>query len=125
RMYMLASIEKSFIAQNRGEAAVEHEKVLAKTEAMFNSKQMGAFKLNNEPKSVRDLYGQGGFANGCLIARRLVEEGVPFVEIDLGGWDMHNGVFPALERKLAELDKSMAGLIEDLDQRGLLQDTVV
>jgi uncharacterized protein (DUF1501 family) len=125
RMYMLASIEKGFIAQNRGDAAVEHEKVLQKTVSLFTSKQMGAFKFNNEPKSIRDLYGQGGFANGCLIARRLVEEGVPFVEIDLGGWDMHNGVFPALERKLAELDKSMAGLVEDLNQRGLLEDTVV
>jgi uncharacterized protein (DUF1501 family) len=125
RMYMLASIEKGFIAQNRGDAAVEHQKVLQKTVSLFTSKQMGAFKINSEPQKTREMYGRGGFANGCLMARRLVEEGVPFVEVDLGGWDMHNGIFPAMERKLGELDKSMSALIEDLDQRGMLDDTVV
>jgi uncharacterized protein (DUF1501 family) len=125
RMHMLASIETSFIAQNRGEAAVDHEKVLEKTVALFTSKQMEAFKIASEPKSVRDLYGQGAFANGCLMARRLVEQGVPFVEVDLGGWDMHNGVFTGLQRLLPMLDKAMSGLVEDLDQHGLLQDTVV
>ncbi len=125
RMHMLASIEKGFIAQNRGEAAADHAKVLDKTLAMFTSKQMAAFKVNNEPAKYRDPYGTSGFAKGCLMARRLVEEGVPFVEVDLGGWDMHNNIFPMMERKLAELDKAMGALIADLDERGLLKDTVV
>lgn len=125
RMHMLASIENGFIAQNRGEAAVDHEKVLDKTVALFTSQQMEAFKVEKEPQAVRDKYGRGGFANGCLIARRLVEAGVPFVEVDLGGWDMHTGIFRSMETKLGELDKSMSALIEDLNERGLLKDTVV
>ncbi|HVU85901.1 MAG TPA: DUF1501 domain-containing protein [Gemmataceae bacterium] len=125
RMEMLASIEKSFIGQNRGEAAVDHAKVLEKTVTLFTSKQMGAFKINNETAKVRDAYGRNGFGNGCLMARRLVEEGVPFVEVDFGGWDMHNNVFTGLERQLGIVDKAMSTLIQDLDERGLLQDTVV
>ncbi len=125
RMEMLASIEKGFIAQNRGEAAAEHAKVLEKTVSLFTSKQMGAFKLNSEPAKVRDAYGRTGFGNGCLMARRLVEEGVPFVEVDFGGWDMHNGIFAALERQLGSMDKAMSALVEDLAERGLLDDTVV
>jgi len=125
RMEMLASIEKGFIAQNRGEAAAEHAKVLEKTVSLFTSKQMGAFKLNSEPAKVRDAYGRTGFGNGCLMARRLIEEGVPFVEVDFGGWDMHNGIFAALERQLGSMDKAMSALVEDLAERGMLDDTVV
>ena len=104
---------------------MDHEKVLEKTVSLFTSKQMDAFKVASEPKNIRDLYGQGSFGDGCLMARRLVEQGVPFVEVDFGGWDMHNGVFTGLARLLPILDKAMSGLVEDLDQRGLLQDTVV
>jgi uncharacterized protein (DUF1501 family) len=125
RMEMLASIEKSFIGQNRGEAAVDHAKVLEKTVSLFTSKQMGAFKINNETAKVRDAYGRNGFGNGCLMARRLVEEGVPFVEVDFGGWDMHSNVFTGLERQLAIMDKAMSTLLTDLEERGLLDDTVV
>jgi uncharacterized protein (DUF1501 family) len=125
RMEMLASIEKSFIGQNRGEAAADHAKVLEKTVTLFTSKQMGAFKINNETAQVRDAYGRNGFGNGCLMARRLVEEGVPFVEVDFGGWDMHSNVFTGLERQLGIVDKAMSTLMQDLDERGLLKDTVV
>lgn len=60
------------------------------------------------------------------MARRLVEAGVPFVEVNLGGWDNHQNIFPTLrDNKLPELDKGMSALLEDLEQRGLLQDTAV
>ena len=67
-----------------------------------------------------------GFGRGCLMARRLVEQGVPFVEVDLGGWDTHNDNFRALQtQKLPDLDKAMSALVEDLAQRELLQDTAI
>ena len=87
----------------------------------MTSKQMEAFKVNKEPKAVRERYGNAGFGRGCLMARRLVEAGVPFVEVDLGGWDNHANIFPTLQnQKLPELDKAMSALVEDLAQRGLL-----
>jgi uncharacterized protein (DUF1501 family) len=72
-----------------------------------------------------EKYGDNNFGRGCLMARRLVEVGVPFVEVNSGGWDLHRGCFTSLQNKLPELDKAFAALIEDLKQRGLLESTVV
>jgi len=131
RLQMLASLEKSFISQHspggdRTTAADDHAKILHKTVELMTSKQMEAFKISQEPKEVQERYGKTGFAKGCLMARRLVEQGVPFVEVDLGGWDTHANNFQSLSRtKLPELDKAMAALVGDLDERGLLQDTAI
>jgi uncharacterized protein (DUF1501 family) len=126
RMYALSLIEKGFVAENRGAAASDHAKILDKTLALMTSKQMDAFKVAQEPQEIRDAYGNTNFGRGCLMARRLVETGVPFVEVDLGGWDTHSGNFTALQNtKLPELDKAMAALTADLEARGLLQDTAI
>lgn len=126
RLEMLATLENGFIAQKRGGAAEEHAKIIHKTVKLMTSKQMDAFKVSKEPKEVQEKYGTTGFAKGCLMARRLVEAGVPFVEVDLGGWDNHTDIFPTLQnQKLPELDMAMSALISDLEDRGLLDDTVI
>jgi hypothetical protein len=126
RMAALDLIEKGFIAQNRGSAADDHMKILKKTLNLMTSAQMEAFKVTKEPKEVQDRYGTDGFARGCLMARRLVEAGVPFIEVDYGGWDNHANIFPTLkDTKLPVIDQAMSALVEDLDQRGLLQDTAI
>jgi uncharacterized protein (DUF1501 family) len=126
RLEMLATVEKKFIGERRGGSAEEHMKVLDKTVKLMSSEQMKAFKVMQEPPDVRERYGNTGFGRGCLMARRLVEMGVPFVEVDLGGWDNHAGIFPTLaDRKLPELDQAMSALVSDLADRGLLDDTVV
>jgi len=126
RMKTLAMIEKGFISQNRGTAAEDHAKVLQKTLNLLTSPQMDAFKVNKEPKEMLDMYGTDGFARGCLMARRLVEAGVPFVEVDFGGWDNHANIFPTFQNdKLPKLDRAISSLVTDLDQRGMLQDTAI
>lgn len=126
RMAMLETIEKKFIAEKRGGSADDHMKVLDKTVKLMTSQQMAAFKVAQEPKEVQDKYGTTGFGKGCLMARRLVEMGVPFVEVDLGGWDNHANIFTTLQnQKLPELDKAMSALVGDLADRGMLDDTVV
>jgi uncharacterized protein (DUF1501 family) len=126
RLEMLATIENKFIGEKRGGSAEDHKKVLEKTVKLMTSKQMDAFKVMKEPKEVQDRYGTTGFGRGCLLARRLVEAGVPFVEVDLGGWDNHADIFPTLSnRKLPELDKAMSALVSDLADRGLLDDTAI
>ena len=83
-----------------------------------------AFNLDDEPAAVRDAYGRGSFGSGCLMARRLVEQGVTYVEVALGGWDTHANNFDTLStRLLPELDKGMGALVADLAQRGLLDTT--
>ena len=126
RLKMLETIENRFIGEKRGGSAEDHKKVLDKTVKLMTSKQMDAFKVMKEPKEVQEKYGTTGFGKGCLLARRLVEAGVPFVEVDLGGWDMHADIFATLaDRKLPELDKAMAALVSDLSDRGMLDDTAI
>ncbi len=125
RMELLALMERGFIGQRRGRAASDHSKILDKTLALMTSQQMAAFKIDQEPQAVRERYGNDGFGRGCLMARRLVEQGVPFVEVDLGGWDTHSNNFDTLQTKLPTLDRAMSALVEDLVQRELLQDTVI
>ena len=125
RMYALDLIENNFVSQRRGAAAEDHRKILGKTLELLTSKQMEAFRIDKEPQAVRDAYG-GGFGQGCLLARRLVEAGVPFVEVDMGGWDMHQGIFNTLQNThLPELDRGFSTLMQDLEDRGRLKDTVV
>jgi len=126
RMAMLASLEKSFVKQERGQSAQDHANILDKTVSLLTSKQMEAFKTNKEPSEVQDRYGKSSFGRGCLMARRLVEQGVPFIEVDLGGWDTHQNNFTTLANtKLPELDKAMGALMADLDERKMLDDTAV
>lgn len=126
RMYMLRQIEKGFIDQNRGEAAKEHAKILDKTLALMSSEQMKAFKVAEEAEEVKERYGANGFGQGLLMARRLVEVGVPFIEVDYGGWDNHQNIFPTLaDTKLPLIDKAMSALIEDLAARSMLENVVV
>jgi hypothetical protein len=125
RLEMLSAIEDNFIVNRKG-LALDHQQVVSKTVKLMTSKQMDVFKITQEPENIRERYGNTGFGRGCLMARRLVEMGVPFIEVDLGGWDNHADIFTTLsERKLPELDQSMGALIEDLNTRGLLDTTSV
>ena len=126
RLEMLQTIEDNFISQRRGSVANEHKKVVEKTVKLMTSKQMEAFKVAKEPQEIREKYGNTGFGRGCLMARRLVEIGVPFIEVDLGGWDNHSDIFPTLQnQKLPEMDKAMSALVSDLNDRGLLNNTAI
>ncbi len=125
RMKLLSALETRFIDEKRGSAAEEHAKVIGKTQEMLTSKQLEAFQVRSEPQNVQEKYGNTNFGRGCLMARRLVEVGVPFVEVDFGGWDLHQNCFTTLDTKLPELDKAFSALMEDLSQRGLLASTVV
>tara|TARA_A100001037_G_scaffold47845_2_gene39648 strand:+ start:824 stop:2041 length:1218 start_codon:yes stop_codon:yes gene_type:complete len=126
RMYALDLIEKGFINQRRGSAATDHQKILKKTLNLMTSEQMEAFKVASEPDDVKERYGNTNFGRGCLMARRLVEIGVPFIEVGLGGWDNHSNIHTTLrDQKLPELDQAMSALVEDLEQRGLLEDTAI
>ena len=126
RLRMLKTIEDKFVNEKRGDYASDHSKLLTKTVKLMTSPQMEVFKVSKEPKEVQERYGNTGFGRGCLMARRLVEMGVPFIEVDLGGWDNHTDIFKTLQdQKLPELDKAMSALIRDLSERGLLQDTAI
>ena len=83
------------------------------------------FDLAQEKDEIRDRYGRTTFGQSCLVARRLVERGVPYITINYQGWDMHKQIFQNLGRKMRELDKGMASLLQDLSDHGLLDSTIV
>ncbi|MDF1824216.1 MAG: DUF1501 domain-containing protein [Verrucomicrobiales bacterium] len=92
---------------------------------LMQSEDLAAFDLKEEDEVTRARYGENSFGQGCLLARRLIEKDVRAVEVSLNGWDMHNSVFVAAPEKCAILDQAMGALLEDLDARGKLNDTVV
>ncbi len=92
---------------------------------LMKSEDLQAFDLKDETEATKTLYGEGRFAQGCLLARRLVEHGVRFVEVTLGGWDTHFDNFTAVEARCRDFDQAYAALLTDLAARGLLEKTLV
>ncbi|MFM2168138.1 MAG: hypothetical protein RIS79_2509 [Verrucomicrobiota bacterium] len=92
---------------------------------MMKSADIAAFDLTREKKELRERYGSDPFGQGCLLARRLIEHGIRFVEVSLHGWDTHSNNFVGTPDLCEKLDAGLATLVEDLHQRGLLKDTLV
>lgn len=92
---------------------------------LMDSPDLAAFDISKEPEAVRAAYGDDNFGQGCLLARRLVESGVRFVEVTLGGWDTHQGNFIRVPERCEILDKALSAMISDLEMRGLLNDTLI
>ena len=92
---------------------------------LMSSKDLESFDLTKETEATREMYGQNNFGQGCLLARRLIDTGVRFVEVQLGGWDMHNDVFGGMATRGATLDQGLAALLTDLERTGKINDTMV
>lgn len=93
---------------------------------ILSSNRIGrAFELSSEPASLRQLYGESEAGRSAMIARRLIEAGARFVTLGIGGWDTHADNFTTLRQQLPPLDRALAGLILDLQQRGMLDETIV
>lgn len=92
---------------------------------LMRSKDLAAFDISGESDATKELYGKNPFGQGCLLARRLVENGVRFVEVSMGGWDTHNSNFVNVPEQASILDAGLSTLLVDLERRGLLDDTLV
>jgi uncharacterized protein (DUF1501 family) len=125
---MLQKINAAFLETYRAEAARAHASALDRAVRLMSADQKQAFDLSQESDAVRRRYGRGSFGLGCLMARRLVEAGVRFVEVLMGdgvGWDTHRDNFPRTRALSIEADAGMSALIEDLRDRGRLDSTLV
>jgi hypothetical protein len=94
-------------------------------ELMSSPQAQRAFDITREDPRVRDRYGRNSFGQRCLLARRLVEAGVPFITLNAGGWDHHVSLFDSFDKRMPAFESSIAALINDLDQRRLLDSTLV
>ncbi len=121
----LQSFNRTHAAANGNDPQLEARIRAMETAFRMQSAAGEAFDTRREPLRVSETYGTGEFARGCLLARRLVERGVRFVQLSLGGWDHHSGINAELRKKCGEIDRPIAALLKDLRQRGLLDDTLV
>lgn len=133
RLSLLDAFESDFATDRPGLVADSHREAYAAAVRMMRSEAVKAFQLDIEPDKLRDAYGRNQFGQACLLARRLVERGVPFVEVSLNGvannqtfaWDTHQQNFIAVKGLLGVLDPAWATLMKDLKDRGLLESTLI
>lgn len=122
---LLDELDADFLKRKQAEPALAHKETYGAANRLMHSPKIKAFDLAAEPDAGKKLYGPGAFAQSCLLARRLVEADVPFVEVDFGDWDTHKDNFPRTKALSLELDQGMSALLTDLKQRGMLKDTLV
>jgi uncharacterized protein (DUF1501 family) len=125
RLELLRDLEKPQLKTPAAPLVRDHQTLYTQTSQMVLSPKTKAFDLDQESSRLRDLYGRSAFGQGCLTARRLVESGVTFVEVQSSGWDTHNNELTALQKLIPPVDQGMAALISDLKDRGLLERTLV
>lgn len=126
RIQNLSVLEKAFQAGRTAQTKKTlHTDAIQRALKMMSSEQLRAFKIDTEPESIRKAYGDSQFGRGCLVARRLVAEGVRSVEVTLNGWDSHARNMESHRSNAAVLDPAFAALISDLKKQDLLQSTVV
>jgi uncharacterized protein (DUF1501 family) len=125
RREALGLLEARFAAETGDAKIAARRAVYEQAARLMRSPRLDAFDLASEPDRVKQAYGDSDFGRGCLLARRLVEAGVKYVEVQLDGWDTHKDGFSRQERLLAQLDPAAATLLADLDARRLLDRTLV
>lgn len=126
RKTLLAAVDQLADKVKHNDQIATYDEFSRKAAEMVLSPQaQAAFAIDREEAKTRDEYGRNEFGQSALLARRLVENGVRFVTINYGGWDHHGDIFKGLDKKLPEFDHGYSALINDLDQRGLLEDTLV
>jgi len=134
RLGLMHALGGDFEATRPGVTTASHQDAYRRAVRMMRSPAAKAFELDEEPAAVRDAYGRSPFGQGCLLARRLIERGVPFVEVTLSGvdgrnnllgWDTHAQNFDAVKQLSLVLDAGWATLMTDLRSRGLLDSTLI
>ena len=121
---LLERFNQNFQSEAPSPAAAAHQAVVQKTLQLLDSNRSEAFDIRREPLITRERYGNSDFGRACLLARRLVENHVPFVEVVMNGLDDHGGPRPMLPRAPI-IDQAISGLLADLDQRGMHESTLV
>ncbi len=125
RISMAEKMNVNFTAQYNQKQVRAYSKLYQDAVKLMNSEDLNAFDITQEPESMHELYGTTNFGQGCLLARRLIENKVRYVEVSRGGWDTHDNNFEAVANNCADIDKALSALLTDLEMRGLLKETLV
>lgn len=126
RRYFLANrLDENFRSKFAGTQVEAYNKMYVDAKRLMGNDALSVFDIMDEPEKVREVYGDNPLGQGCLLARRLVQQDVRFVEVNFGGWDMHQELYTRLEDKATQLDVALSSLLRDLHAKGLLSETLV
>ena len=125
RLALLHDMDHQFTETAKDSGVAAYNEFYESTLRLMKGKDLQCFDLSREPADLREKYGDNRFGQGCLLARRLIEGGVRYVEVESGGWDMHKDIEGGMEDRGGEFDTAFSALISDLDARGLLDSTMV
>jgi hypothetical protein len=125
RLTLLNKLDSGFRAKFQDTNLKAYSDFYDDTLKLLSSEDLSAFKLTDEKTAEREVYGMNKFGQGCMLARRLIERGVRFVEVSYGSWDMHNDIDEGMEEHGSILDTALSALLSDLKAKGLLESTLV
>ncbi len=125
RLTLLREMQEEFALGRPTSISDSHVAAYDRASRLMTSHAAEAFDLTKEKQEVRDRYGKSLFGQGCLLARRLIEQGVPFVEVTMSGWDTHGNNFEFVKRNCGYLEEGWGSLMADLKERGLLDSTLI
>ena len=125
RLALLSKFGTEFYRKHPNKKVKGYGDMFAEAVRLMNCEDVKAFDLNRESKATRDSYGNDPFGQGCLLARRLIEKEVRFVEVESDGWDTHVNNFKTIKERMPVIDQAVSALLDDLQQRGWLKSTLV
>lgn len=125
RLERLRRMNDAFAEKHKDRSVTDYDGAYDQAVDLMQSEDLAAFDISLEDEAVRAAYGEDRIGQACLLARRLIEHDVRYVEVVSGGWDTHSENFDALDDRLPPLDRALATLLSDLDARGRLEDTLV
>lgn len=125
RLSFMDELGQEFDSKHKGYLITRRKSMASRIEALSTTKFVDALDIEQESSRDRDRYGQSQFGRSCLLAKRMLELGVRFVEVQRGGWDTHANNFPAVRNLCGDIDRPWAALMEDLTLSGMMDDTVV
>jgi len=125
RRRLISQFESNFKKKYANTEVAAYSDYYSEAVRLLKSPDLEAFDISKEESSVKETYGANRIGQGCLLARRLIEKSVRFVEVEQGGWDNHNDIYESFPDRAGQLDTAIAALMDDLQQRGLLSKTLI
>jgi hypothetical protein len=126
RRLMLASkFDESFQTRRANGKVEAYNQLYGEARRLMGSEHLKVFNIKDEPKNIQDAYGNNQLGQACLLARRLVQSGARFIEVNYGGWDMHQDLYSRLDEKANHVDTAVGNLMRDLHSKGLLDETLI